>query len=136
LINEAFTILSNKPPVKPKISGPTSGRVGQSCTYATTTTDPESDQLYFLFDWGDGTECDWVGPYDSDVVCYVSHNWSVKGDFEIKVKAKDEYELESQWSDPLEVSMPKNKTYFNAPFYNFLQNHPYLFQLLRQLLDL
>ena len=53
----------------------------------------------------------------------------------IQVKAKDVYGAESEWSDPLPVSMPKNKA-INTPFLNFLENHPNLFPLLRQLLDL
>lgn len=106
LINEAFAILSNNPPVKPTISGSSSGRVGQSYTYATTTTDPESNQIYYWFDWADGTDSGWLGPYDSGEECSAPHTWTERGSFEIRVKAKDTNGAKSDWSNPLPVSMP------------------------------
>jgi hypothetical protein len=68
----------------------------------------------------------------------------VQGSYSIKAKAKDDPNgdgdlsdgTESVWSDPLSVSMPKNKPYINTPFLSFLENHPHLFPLLRQLLGL
>ena len=45
------------------------------------------------------------------------------------------YGSESEWSDPLMVAMPKNKA-INSPFLQFLENHPFIFPLLRQLLGL
>jgi len=55
--------------------------------------------------------------------------------FIISVKAKDEYGAESDWAK-LSFSAPKNKPYINTPFLRFLENHPYMFPLLRRLLDL
>jgi hypothetical protein len=53
----------------------------------------------------------------------------------VKVKAKDEYDAESGWSDPLSISMPKNKPYINTPFLQFLENHLHMFPLLRKIFD-
>jgi len=39
----------------------------------------------------------------------VSHTWEKRGSYEIKVKAKDVNGAESQWSDPLSVTMPRSK---------------------------
>ena len=61
-------------------------------------------------------------------------DYRLKGDYEIHVKAKDEYDLESLWSGSLPISMPKNKII--NPFERFLENHPRMFPLLRQLLRL
>ncbi len=98
----------NHPPNKPgKPSGPTSGRVGVSYTYTATTTDPDGDQIYYKFSWGDGSYSDWLGPYSSGDIVSASHSWSNKGNYEIRVKAKDTHGMESEWSDPLPVAMPK-----------------------------
>jgi len=47
----------------------------------------------------------------------------------------DDYGIEGEWSDPLEVSMPKNNV-INTPIQQFLENHPILFQLFRRFLRL
>ncbi len=64
-----------------------------------------------------------------------------KGTYQIKVKARDIPSFEeSEWSEPLPVSMPKNKPYTDRPFLqflqNFLQNHPLIYQLLQRFLRL
>jgi len=46
-------------------SGPANGKTGVECTYSTSTTDPNNYDLYYLFDWGDGTFSIWLGPYAS-----------------------------------------------------------------------
>ena len=114
----------NNPPNKPsKPSGPTSGKAGTSYTYSTSTTDPDGDQVYYWFDWGDGTNSGWLGPYNSGQTVSASHTWSERGSYEIKVKAKDTNGAESEWSDPLPITMPKNKGLpFNANFWWFIKN--------------
>jgi PKD domain-containing protein len=99
----------NQPPNKPSTpSGPTSGKAGTSYTYSTLTTDPEGDQMYYKWDWGDEVS-DWDGPYNSGDLVTQSHIWSNQGTYAVKVKAKDTSDVESVWSDPLPISMPKNK---------------------------
>jgi len=99
----------NEPPNKPnKPSGETSGKAGEEYTYSTTTTDPDGDQVWYKWDWGDETS-GWDGPYDSGDTVTASHIWDEKGDYNIKVKAKDVHGEESPWSDPLPITMPKNK---------------------------
>ena len=114
----------NKPPNKPnKPSGPTSGKAGTSYTYSTSTTDPDGDQVYYWFDWGDGTNSGWLGPYNSGQTVSASHTWSEKGSYNIKVKAKDTNDAESDWSDPLPITMPKSKGLpFNVNFWWFIKN--------------
>jgi len=120
-------------PIQPQ--GPSTGEVRTELTYTTSTIDPQDDQVYYLWDWGDGAESGWIGPYDSEETCTASHTWNSRNSFSIRVKAKDVNNYESEWSDPLEVSMPKNKA-INIPFLNFLENYPDMFPLLRQLLEL
>jgi hypothetical protein len=60
-----------------------------------------------MWDWGDGTLSGWLGSYESGSACEVAYTWEAQGDYSIRVKAKDIYDLESDWSDPLSISMPK-----------------------------
>ena len=128
---------TNQPPNKPsKPSGQINGKVGTSYTYSSTTTDPDGNQIYYWFDWGDTTNSGWVGPYASGATGSASHTWTSQGNYNVKVKAKDDpHAAESIWSDPLTVTMPRNKV-INTPFLNFLENHPNLFPILRHMLGL
>jgi subtilisin family serine protease len=131
LIESGITV----PPNKPTIDGPAKGQTGTIYNYTATTTDPDADELYFLFSWGDGTYSGWVGPFASGAVGSANHTWSNMGSFKIKVKARDSYCVESDWSDPLSVTMPKNKAYINTPFLNFLEEHPNLFLIIQKIIQ-
>jgi hypothetical protein len=97
----------NNPPDKPDTPiGPDTGKPGVEYTYSTKTFDPNGDQVYYKWSWGDGTESDWLGPYSSGETIQTNHTWSKKGTYMIKVKAKDTHEAESPWSDILSVKMP------------------------------
>jgi hypothetical protein len=106
-----FTLLNHAPLTPEKPSGETNGKVGTTYTYTAVTTDPDNDQLWYQFDWGDGTTSTWVGPFDSGVTGSASHAWTKKGSYGIKVKAKDSYGLESNWSQALSVTMPLSALY-------------------------
>jgi len=126
----------NHEPVKPnQLSGQTNGKPEQEYSYATSTTDPDGDQVYYLWDWGDGNISGWLGPYNSGVIINMSHTWAVKGSYSIKVKAKDIFGAESPWSDPLPMTMPYS---YNKPILQFLellfQRFPHAFPILRHLL--
>jgi len=98
------------PPDTPcKPSGPTSGKTGATYTYSTNTTDPNGDQVYYWFDWGDGNNSGWLGPYASDDEVTASHSWCNQDIYEIRVKAKDVYDYESGWSDPFVVDITEIK---------------------------
>ena len=97
-------------PEKPsRPNGPAKGNPGKSYTYSSSSTDPEQDNIFYKFDWGDGTDSGWLGPYNSGVTVEASHSWEEKGNYNVRVIAKDENNKYSQWSDSLTVSMPKNK---------------------------
>ena len=101
-------ISSNNPPIKPlKPSGPLHGKTGISYTYSTLSSDIDGDYLYYMFDWDDGSEQLWIGPFEEGEPISASHIWSSDGSYSIKVKVKDEVGAESVWSDPLEIAMPR-----------------------------
>jgi len=104
----------NQAPNKPsRPSGPAKGKAGEEYTYSSSTSDSDGDQVWYMWDFGDGKSSGWLGPYNSGETCEASHVWSEKDDYQIKVKAKDEYGKESAWSDPFGISMPKNKQFIN-----------------------
>jgi hypothetical protein len=124
----------SKPPLKPaKPSGPISGTAGVEYTYSSTTTDPEGDDIYYLFDWGDGETSGWIGPYPSDATVEATHAWD-EGDYQIRVKAKDEHGALSEWSDPLSISMPKNKQLPNQR--GFLEWYPGVLRVIEILIEI
>jgi hypothetical protein len=124
------------PPNKPsKPSGPTSGGINTEYTYSTSADDPDGDEIYYVFDWGDDTE-DVAGPYSSGETGRASHKWSTRGNYNIKVKARDSSGFESEWSDPLSISMPKGKSYAYRPFLRALLILLDRFQLTPRLLTL
>jgi len=129
--------LDNRPPEKPdRPSGPTKGKPDTVYTYYGSTTDPDGDSISYLFDWGDGQTSTWTDPIDSGETASASHKWTSQGTYQIKVKARDIPSFEeSPWSDPLPVSMPRNRA-MHMPFLQFLQQYPMLYQLLLRFLQL
>jgi hypothetical protein len=131
-----FTSFENQPPDTPlRPSGSSSGNINQEYYYTTQANDPDTDEIYYFWDWGDGANSGWLGPYDSGEECNTSHTWSKKGNYEIKVKARDNHGGESDWSNPLPIKMPYS---YNKTMLQFLellfQRVPNAFQILRQLL--
>jgi hypothetical protein len=123
---------TSNPPTKPTTpQGKREGTIGQNYTYSTSSTDSDGDQIYYFFDWGDGLVSEWLGPYNSGVTCEAKHIWNVKGNYNIKVIAKDIYDTESSWSDPLPITMPYSfnkplSQFFNLLFQRFLNAFPLL----------
>jgi len=93
------------PPATPtQPSGHDEGDIDVEYTFSTSTNDPNSDQVYYCFSWGDRS-VDWVGPYDSNEIASAGHIWMEEGEYSVKVKAQDEYGAESDWSDPLMMTI-------------------------------
>ena len=86
-------------------SGPTAGETGVEYSFSTSTTDPEEDSIFYWFDWGNGTNSGWVGPHASGDTCTASNTWSDPGTCDVKGKAKDTHDHESDWSEALTVTV-------------------------------
>jgi len=126
--------LANIPPNKPdRPSGTTTGKTDVEYTYTTRTTDTTGSQVYYWFDWGDSTSGEWIGPYESGEEASAKHIWAEKGNYQIKVKAKNTAEIQSEWSDMLPISMPKNRALFDNLFLNLLEKFLHGFPLLSSL---
>lgn len=130
----------NEAPNTPdKPTGPATGKPGTTYNYRTTTMDPEGDQVYYMWDWGDGNISEWIGPFNSGSVGSAQKSYTTKGNYLIKVKAKDVWDAESDWSEPLPITMPKDTAYsvrslFLQLLEHILQRFPNSFPILRQML--
>lgn len=102
----------NLPPYVPKRpSGPVFGTPNTCYGYYASTEDVDGDQIYYMWDWGDGNISEWLGPYDSNETSNASYSWSENGFYYIKVKAKDEHGIESDWSSFLKIIIAKLPPY-------------------------
>jgi len=95
------TIVNRLPNTPSTPSGPTSVCTGTSYTYSTRTTDPDTNQTRYYFDWGDGTWT-WTDWLWSGSTAYASHSWC-SGTYYVKAKAQDTWGGESGWSNNLKV---------------------------------
>jgi hypothetical protein len=102
---------SNPPTTPSKPIGPSHGTINKQHTFSSVSTDPDNDQIFYLFNWGDGTSSAWLGPYSSGLTISASYSWSTIGDYNVKVKAKDTNGATSGWSEPLTITIVLN----NAP---------------------
>lgn len=102
-------VSTSNPPVTPAApSGPARGVRNAEYIFSSSTTDPDGDQIFYMFSWDDGTSSQWLGPYTSGVTASTSHSWSELGTYNVKVKAKDTNGATSEWSEPHEISIVLN----------------------------
>jgi len=107
----AYSFSLNNAPQTPYVpNGPSTIKKQSDIFFSTHTTDINTDTLYYQWDWGDGHISDWVGPYKIDTFCSMNHSWSSAGNYNIKVRAKDEFQAESHWSDPFTIQVTKTKS--------------------------
>jgi len=101
--------VSSNPPAQPtQPAGPALGIWHINYSYTSSATEPDNEQIYYLFDWGDGSTSGWIGPYSSGQTGTGSHIWTVLGTYNVKVKARDIHGAGSVWSDPLVVTITDN----------------------------
>ena len=94
-------------PNKPSISGPNTGKPGEICEYQIVTIDYQGDEVQYYIDWDDETNSGWIGPYLSGENITVDHTWNTRDTYSVRVKARDIYGHESNWTT-LQVTIPKS----------------------------
>jgi len=104
-----YYIGPNYPADKPETpEGPTSGSPRETYSYSSVVDEPDGDPIKYYFDWGDGNTS-WTDYVAAGEMVTMNYSWEKQGDYDVRVMAKDEHGLESAWSDPLTVSVPRNK---------------------------
>jgi hypothetical protein len=94
-----FTTAPDTPPFRPLIlGGPTAAGRGIMLTFTAVAPDPEGDQVYYQWDWGDGNISDWFGPYAFGEHAVASYLYPQNGSYNIFARAKDIHGEVSDWS--------------------------------------
>jgi PKD repeat protein len=102
---KTISIVNHAPPV-PTITGPTNGAINQEYEFSIgPVVDPEGDSFYCQWGWGDGNISEWEGPYLSGEIANASHSWTTTGVYELRARLKDEYDAESNWSEPFMLTI-------------------------------
>ena len=97
------TVVENTPPDTPGApSGPPLGQPGISYIYYASTTDPNGDQITYVFDWGDGNTSMTESVGSGETVS-LPHAWANSGEYGVRVNATDTNGASSEWSEPLVV---------------------------------
>lgn len=125
-------LTDNSPPNKPTISGQVNGKHNVEYEYTFVSNDPEGNNITYCINWGDDTEEICIGPYPSGLEASATHVWSEKGTYIIKAKARDSYDIESNWAT-LSISMAKYKlsnTILSKIFENLLSRSPFLINII------
>ena len=105
----SVVIAPNKAPNTPSIpAGPASGVPGTVYSYSTAATDPDGDQVSYIFNWGDGTTSQ-TAPVNSGTSASASHSWSTSGTYLVRAMAIDSKGASSGYSDILSVAITSNK---------------------------
>jgi hypothetical protein len=103
---------NNHPPSSSIIEGSYWGVINEDYLFCINVTDTDGDDIYCIWNWGDGNYSNWLGPYSSNGTICASHSWSQKGTYGIRVKLKDVYGQESGWSDPFVFTVYELKKAF------------------------
>jgi hypothetical protein len=125
-------ITENLPPNPPTVSGPLTGKPNTEYDFTLNSVDPNGDDVRFIVDWGDGdSETTSFTTSGSDLI--VSHSWSEKGTYTIRVYAEDVHGATSGETTG-QMVIKKSKA-INNPFLNLLESHPNIFPILQKLLQ-
>jgi hypothetical protein len=127
---------NNPPNIPEKPTGRESGKSGVTYIYKTQSTDPEGQQLWYQWDWGNGNYSEWLGPVNSGSVAMCTYSWSEKGTYQVRVRCRDIFNEESDWSEPLTVTMPTTAPFISSPFLHTLLHFLERFPVLERIISL
>lgn len=98
---------TNNPPDSISLDGPSKVKAGEECSFLTIVSDPEYHDYYICYDWDDGSDYEYKGPFGSGEEVITNKTWEEKGDYKIRVRAIDMFGEESSWTT-MDVSVPIN----------------------------
>ena len=103
-VSDIVLTFNLSPPIKP--FGPSIGYVGESYNFSTHCN--ATFNISYGWDWNNDNVVDewsdWLSP---DAICNLRHSWGKEGKYKIKVRAKSEFGLISNWSEPLTIKIEK-----------------------------
>lgn len=99
---------ANGLPTRPTTpAGPASSSPETACTFTSSATDPDGDDLQLTFDWGDRSQSS-TGFFKSGNPISASHAWARPGTYYVRAMATDRRGGQSDWSSYLKISIIKN----------------------------
>jgi hypothetical protein len=122
-INSFFEPIDNNPPSSPILDGPKRCKVNKEYVFTASSSEPDGDDIFYLFDWGDGNNSGWFRSNKA----VLSYSWKSSSIYNIKVKTCDQYGRESEWTN-LEITIPKNKSLYELStlFFKLFKRFPIL----------
>ncbi len=102
ITNNVYSNTAPNTPAAP--AGPAAWLVGEDCQFSAAAVDPDGDQVYYLWNWGD-QQSGWLGPYNSGETTDFQHIWNAAGVYDVGLKVKDQYDLESGWSNTVAIQI-------------------------------
>ncbi len=118
-VNYGETKVAPEEPSKP--SGKNELKIDKEYDFTTNSHDPQGEDIYYLWDWGDNSYYEKIGPYPNGDTCTATHTWKEEASSFIRVKAIDSQGYESEWSEPFTYVTPKSKTVLkNLVLFGFL----------------
>ena len=122
----------NHAPTRPaKPSGAQFGLINNNYHFLTVSNDVDGDEIFYKWDWGDGTFSEWLGPYESNEEISIKHEWENFGFYKIRVKVRDEHMAQSMWSESISIFMPRDNQKSDLFSGRFAEQLTNLFQLIR-----
>jgi len=109
-----ISINNNPPNIPAEPTGPSMGHEDSTYTFFTSTTDPDGDSISYQFDWGDDSSSPWSPYVPSGDSVQMNYSWSSEGRYEVRVKAKDKYEIEPGWSPKHSITITRMKWNFST----------------------
>jgi hypothetical protein len=105
-----FKILELSPLAPSPPNGPSWATVNTNVTFSVVTTDPDEGVISYLIDFGDGTSSNWTAPEASGVSQYLTHHWLHPGVYFVKVQARGDSGILSEWSQPVSIVIMESTT--------------------------
>ena len=98
---------ANTDPITPVApTGPATAGIDELITFDAVSTDPDSDDLYYQFDFGDGKSLSpWIGPYTSGSSCNIEYAFSSMGSYDVSVRTKDIWDATTDFSPTSSVTV-------------------------------
>jgi hypothetical protein len=109
--------LANQVPLKPSLTGKSKGNIDDTHSFSATTTDPEGDDIQYVFYWGNG-DADETSFMNSGSTGSKSYKWDEKGTYTVSVFAYDRF-YDAGPSATLSFSVPKPFFTYKLGFRDF-----------------
>jgi len=109
--------LGSLPPDVPTLEGGPEGEgeVNVSYIFEAHTVEHDGQDVYYLIDWGDGTDSHWI-PAANDETIFEAHSWTQPGYYEVKARAMDTDDYMSDWCEPMMVHINRLRVDISGGF--------------------